>query len=304
MYVTIGAVAVPILESFAALRTRAQRIARIADQLAENGPTPTQQPLIASLREEVAALLQACSSPELPLPSAPRRVRVLVADDNPVNRRVVVDLLRSQGYDTAAVADGREAVRAMEAERFDIVFMDMAMPELSGPEAVRQIRERERSTGTRTPIVALTAHSLGGREETRQLADLDGYLRKPFAAQALYALVEQLTAKGCEAGSELLRKLGGDEALLAATANALKKQAAAAIPSIRSAIRAGKRAAVETDARELRASIEVFTEGQALRAALQLERCAPNGNMEDVQAACDALEAAVDRLLGEAGVGR
>ena len=124
-----------------------------------------------------------------------RALRVLVAEDNPVNRKLVTTLLQKRGHRVTAVENGRDAVEARSTRRrrpFDVVLMDVQMPEMSGFEADRG-DSRARSDGERrhVPIVALTAHAMQGDRERCLAAGMDGYLAKPIDVEELIATVER-----------------------------------------------------------------------------------------------------------------
>jgi CheY-like chemotaxis protein len=122
---------------------------------------------------------------------ARRTLRVLLADDNVVNQRVAEGLLTRRGHHVTVVSNGREALMALDREHFDLVLMDVQMPELGGFETTAAIRASERLTGGRIPILAMTAHALNGDRERCLAAGMDGYLSKPIEARALYAAVEE-----------------------------------------------------------------------------------------------------------------
>jgi CheY-like chemotaxis protein len=109
-----------------------------------------------------------------------RPARILVAEDNPVNQKVLVRLLEKKGHSVALAANGREAVQCHSREKFDLIFMDVQMPEVNGYDATRLIRTRESAAGGRTPIVALTAHAMKGDREVCLAAGMDDYLAKPI----------------------------------------------------------------------------------------------------------------------------
>jgi PAS domain S-box-containing protein len=116
--------------------------------------------------------------------------RVLVAEDNVVNQRIAQTLLTKRGHAVTVVNTGREAVDAVERESFDVVLMDVQMPDMDGFEATAAIRAREREDGTRVRIVAMTAHAMHGDRERCLAAGMDDYLSKPIDPQMLFDLVE------------------------------------------------------------------------------------------------------------------
>ena len=124
------------------------------------------------------------------------RLHILVAEDNPVNRQLVMALLQKRGHTGVTVVNGREAVAALANGGFDLVLMDLQMPEMGGLEAAAAIRESEAMTGTHVPIVALTAHAMKGDREICMDAGMDGYLTKPINPQELFALIDSLTGRG------------------------------------------------------------------------------------------------------------
>ncbi|MBN8533149.1 MAG: response regulator [Rhizobiales bacterium] len=116
---------------------------------------------------------------------------ILVADDNPVNREVVIETLRRFELPCDTVADGRAALHAVQAKRYDLVFMDGSMPDMDGFESTRAIRHWESETGReRLPIIALTAHVVGSHAEAWKNAGMDGVLHKPFTLQAMAKMLE------------------------------------------------------------------------------------------------------------------
>jgi len=114
------------------------------------------------------------------LDPAPRQLRVLLVDDNIVNQRLAARLLEKRGHAVAIVATGREALDTLERDRFDLVIMDVQMPDVDGLTATGIIREREKANGGHLPIVAMTAHAMTGDRERCLEAGMDGYLPKPI----------------------------------------------------------------------------------------------------------------------------
>lgn len=126
-------------------------------------------------------------------PSVPS-LRILVAEDNEVSRRLVQRLLSRQGHLVSTAVDGREAIDRYTAGGLDLIFMDMQMPELDGLEAVQAIRHAEKGSGRRTPIIMLTANAMLGDRERCIESGADGYLTKPVSAAQLQAAVIQFSA--------------------------------------------------------------------------------------------------------------
>jgi two-component system sensor histidine kinase/response regulator len=115
-------------------------------------------------------------------------LRVLLAEDNPVNQRLVIRLLEKLGHQVAVANNGREALAALDTENFDLVLMDVQMPEMDGLEATTAIREKEKGSGTHQQIIALTAHAMKGDRERCLKAGMDGYLSKPVVSKDLICL--------------------------------------------------------------------------------------------------------------------
>ena len=118
------------------------------------------------------------------------RRRVLVAEDNPINLKILQRLVENKGHTVVTVDNGVKAVRALEEQTFDLVFMDVQMPEMDGFQATAEIRRREASTGKHQLIVAMTAHAMKGDRERCLSAGMDDYLTKPISKEKLNAVLE------------------------------------------------------------------------------------------------------------------
>jgi len=123
------------------------------------------------------------SEPEAAQPLSLRPLSVLLAEDNAVNRKVAEAILQHAGHKVRSVGDGRQAVEAAAEDRFDLILMDMQMPEMDGLEAARKLRQ----AGCSLPIVALTANALHEDRERCREAGMDGYVPKPFTPDGLFA---------------------------------------------------------------------------------------------------------------------
>ena len=123
----------------------------------------------------------------------PRKLRVLIAEDNPVNQQLIQKFLKKQGHTTVLAGDGCEAVHLWEQDpSFDVVLMDMQMPNMSGIEATAEIRRQEEGSDRHIPIIALTASVLKGDRERCLAAGMDGYLTKPIHRNELFAALARI----------------------------------------------------------------------------------------------------------------
>jgi PAS domain S-box-containing protein len=123
-------------------------------------------------------------------------LRVLLVEDNRVNQRLALTILERLGHDVTVASNGREAVEAVQAADFDLVLMDIQMPEMGGVEATQIIREREAAAGGHLPIVAMTAHAMTGDRERFLDAGMDEYISKPISQERLREVVRSLGAVG------------------------------------------------------------------------------------------------------------
>jgi len=141
----------------------------------------------ADQQEGPLPVISSSSSQDSRTPAA--SLQVLVADDNPVNQLLLVRLLEKRGHHVQVVANGLEALQALQKEKFDLVLMDVQMPEMSGVEATVAIRQNEKSSRSHTPIIALTASTTKGDREKCLASGMDGYLTKPIRAVELDELL-------------------------------------------------------------------------------------------------------------------
>jgi two-component system sensor histidine kinase/response regulator len=122
-------------------------------------------------------------------------VRILPAEDNTVNQRLAARWLEKRGHHVVVAGNGREALEALAKESFDLVLMDVQMPEMDGMEATAAIREKEKGSGSRQPIIALTAHAMKGDREKCLAGGMDGYLTKPIRPQELDDIIEDYVTR-------------------------------------------------------------------------------------------------------------
>jgi len=122
-----------------------------------------------------------------------RALRVLLAEDNAVNQRLTVRLLEKRGHQVVVASSGRQAIAALEGsldDPFDLILMDVQMPEVDGFEATAIIRAKENQTGGHIPIIAMTAHAMTGDRDRCLAAGMDGYISKPVKVHNLFEVIE------------------------------------------------------------------------------------------------------------------
>jgi len=250
---------------------------------------------------------------------ARRRLRVLLAEDNLVNQRLAMRILEKWGHSVVVAGNGKQAMTSLaEAgiQGFDLVLMDVQMPEMNGFEATAAIREMERSTGSHLPILAMTAHAMKGDRERCLEAGMDGYVAKPIQAHELFEAIESLASLLAPTGLDgaghpgsppstpdpqidreaILGRVGGDVALLQETAGIFLEELPRLREALRAALAAGDGASLERAAHSLKGSVGLFGAASTVDAARSLERLGQTGNLAQAAAAYVTLEAYLDRL--------
>lgn len=120
------------------------------------------------------------------------KVHILLAEDNPVNQKLATILLRKRGYQVTVVDNGQQALDAIAATEFDLVLMDVQMPDMSGTDATIELRRRETPGGAHIPVVAMTAHTMKGDAEKFLEAGMDDYVSKPIEPRVLFACIDRV----------------------------------------------------------------------------------------------------------------
>ena len=207
----------------------------------------------SELLEAVVSATMDVESAPTPLPAVKRPARslnILLAEDSPMNQKLAIGLLERWGHDVTVAENGLIAVSLVRERRFDVVLMDVQMPEMDGLEATRVIRKEEPAFGQpRVPIVAMTAHAMPGDRERCLAAGMDDYVRKPIRADALFRALEDATAM--------------DVAALVADLEAEEQNGADSLIDLSTSL-----AAVNHDQELLRQVMEAFLE----EAPVQLQR--------------------------------
>jgi len=239
-----------------------------------------------------------------------QKLRLLLAEDNPINQKLAVEILQNRGHTVITANDGSEALDALERQSFDLVLMDVQMPKMDGFEATAAIREREKETGEHIPIIAMTAHAMKGDRERCLEAGMDGYISKPIRVTELLEAVENLVPTSVEVETdapaaqnddevfdvvEALENLG-DMELLMTFANMFLEECPRMLADIRRAVERRDSRQLERSAHSFKGSVSFITTKAAFDAALRLETIARDGGMTGVEEAFASLEEAVEQL--------
>jgi CheY-like chemotaxis protein len=249
-------------------------------------------------------------APRAPLPDVmlprelpDRRLHVLLAEDNTVNQRLAASLLERRGHRVTIAPNGREAIAALEHQAFDVILMDVQMPEMGGFEATAAIRENEKTAGGHIPIIAMTAHAMKGDRERCLAGGMDEYLTKPLDSRRLCTLVESLAA-GASAPSDetlvprqVLARMGGDHELLAEISRLFVDDAPRHLERIRAAIDARDGDALRRAAHGLKGAAANFDADGVVRAARALEEMGRDRKFDDSDTAWKTVNAETERLI-------
>ena len=240
-----------------------------------------------------------------------RRLRVLVAEDNPVNQELAVHLLERRGHAVSVAENGKQALTMIEKHKFDVVLMDVQMPEMGGVEATQAIREREKSSGAHVPVIAMTAHAMRGDREKCLAAGMDGYVAKPLDVRAFLQAVEaagerheppqedeeKQDAPGEFEQAALLERFSGNRKLIAALVQTFSEDAATLLQAIRAALTARDATRVAEAAHALKGAVGNFGPTRAFDTARQIEMAAREGVVDGCWKLYTALEDEVAKLL-------
>ena len=255
------------------------------------------------------------SSVPVPEKSRARQLNILLSEDNPVNQKLAIRLLEKAGHHVLLASTGREALTAWEnagIPGFDVVLMDIQMPEMDGMEATAAIRDREKGSGKHVPILAMTAHAMRGDKERCLASGMDGYVSKPIQPSGLFAEIERcLAASGggtamtenSQGPSEqidrvsLLERVEGDRELLTEMIHLFQEDAPKLLTAMRDALQRGDMAVLERSAHSLKGAVSNLSAKATAAAALQLEKDAKNKDAEAAKKSLAEVERAVERLL-------
>jgi CheY-like chemotaxis protein/HPt (histidine-containing phosphotransfer) domain-containing protein len=269
----------------------------------------------------------------VPLAKAARSLRILLAEDNPANQKVAFYFLGQRGHSVAVAQTGVQAIEKIGQEEFDVVLMDVQMPEMDGFQATAAIRALPDPRRAKLPIVAMTAHAMKGDQERCLAAGMDAYISKPVDAEKLNALVERLAEEGLgmkEKGlgirdwgledgkhpatrefespipnpqslipsfdlDEAVRKCAGEYAAFQEVVECLFAEAPL-LAQMRTALAHGDAAEMGRAAHRLKGTLAYLAARPAMDATRNVERIAQSGDLTDAAEALDQLERQIDGL--------
>lgn len=238
-----------------------------------------------------------------------RKLRILLAEDNPINQMVGVKMLEKMGHQPTIARDGREALAAMETASYDVVFMDVQMPEIDGLTATRKIREREEGTGSHIPIIAMTAHAMKGDRERCLQAGMDDYLNKPVSSAEIEEAIARVLGielqtprsepqvqekrAGWDRATALAR-VEGDEALLWELVQVFLEEVPGQLNSIQQGLAAADFEVIERTAHTLKGELVYLGLAETAEKAKALEQ---QGRERNLQAAAELFPAFNTQVL-------
>jgi CheY-like chemotaxis protein len=261
------------------------------------------------------------------VPAVAPPLRVLVAEDNAVNRKFALRILERLGHSVTVVVNGAEALAHVREHACDVVLMDMQMPVMDGLEATARIRSWEQASGAHVPVIAMTANAMDGDRERCLAAGMDDYVPKPIElarlievlarAAAGYAMrAVPLGAGLCKAAplaagspfelAEALARMGGDAVLLREIAGSFLEDCPEAIKRIGAAVAAGDAAEIRQAAHALKGAVSNFSVGPVYEAAREMERLGREGELAaagkalpELQTRLAVLQSALQALVSE-----
>jgi len=247
--------------------------------------------------------------------SKARALNILLAEDNPVNQKLAIRLLEKAGHRVTLAQTGREAIAAWEHAGdpgFNVLLMDIQMPEMDGMEATAAIRSREVNSGRHVPILAMTAHAMRGDKERCLAQGMDGYVSKPIHPSALFTEIDRclgllegskaMAGEPHEKGEQidrasLLERVEGDQELLAEMIHIFQEDAPKMIRAMRDALEQGDMIVLERSAHSLKGAASNLSAKVTTAAALKLEKDAKDNNVESAKESLAGVERALEGLL-------
>ena len=243
--------------------------------------------------------------------------RILLAEDNQINRLVALRMLHNMGFEVKVAENGQEAVRLAQQEPFDLILMDVQMPEMDGFEATAAIRAWEKDTGRHIPIIALTAHAMTGDREDCLAAGMDGYLPKPIHIKELKRVIAEFlpqnetklaqgspvsATKSAEPALDrkaLLARVGNDRQLLARLVTAFNESYPGMLQSLRASLAFSDAIGLSRTAHTLKGSLGNLGAMQALQIVNRLEQLGREEKWQEAANVLASLEQAIQQFQVE-----
>jgi CheY-like chemotaxis protein len=243
------------------------------------------------------------------------RLRILVAEDTPFNQKFILRLLERWGYEAIVAENGRLALEAFSKDKFDLVLMDVQMPEMDGLEATAAIRELEKQIGGHIPIIALTAHAMKGDREHCLAAGMDEYVSKPISPDSLHNAIQTLLSSKPQRALDremdetpfqpidkqgVLKAFEHDRKFLKEIIDMFVSDYPAMIADIREALKTEDASTLQRTAHSLKGMLRNFRAEAEAQKALNLEEMGRKGQFKNGDEVCDALAgeiASLERVL-------
>jgi signal transduction histidine kinase/CheY-like chemotaxis protein len=240
-----------------------------------------------------------------------RVLRILLVEDNAVNQRLAIRLLQRQGYGVVVATNGVEALSVLRSGEFDLILMDVQMPEMGGYETTARIREQERATGKHIPIIAMTAYAMKGDREQCLAAGMDSYVSKPIQRNELYRIINEFapvstlsldsattieTQRNGFDYAAALAHIGGDQELFNELVQIFLSTSPQMVAEIRVALASGERKRLVQAAHSFKGAASNFGARKLVEAAQQLEEIGREGELRTANMAWATLEEEIEGL--------
>ncbi len=252
--------------------------------------------------------------------NAARPLKILLAEDGIVNQRVAVGLLQMRGHQVAIAENGMKAVEAWQQDAFDLILMDVQMPEMDGYEATEAIRRAEQQTGQHIPIIAMTANAMKGDRERCLDAGMDGYVAKPVDPDKLFQTLDELgqaqrlssqpslsdsqplSLQDAELKDVIDLEVGakyipGGPEVVRETAKLLLDECPRLTTQMREAIQQGDATSLKRAAHTLKSSAQTFGAKRVMELAAEMETMGREQRLDDAEATAEKLQIEVDNLI-------
>jgi len=261
--------------------------------------------LLEELRQILAGAPEVGAGAGDGTPVAERTLRVLLAEDNRVNQALATAMLSKRGHRVTVASNGLEALDRLAAEDFDLVFMDVQMPELDGIAATRAIREKEAGAARRIPIIAMTAHAMAGDRERCLEAGMDDYVSKPINPAELFGAISRVLTGSGEGKpavsvfdrSVALHHVGEDPEILAQLVRMFLEQGPERMAKVEVALAQGDATSLEREAHSLKGTAATMGMGALRDAAYRVERIGASGSVEGAATAVAEMSAALEAVI-------